>query len=221
MNKYNKFMNKIKVTDEMRERILSNIKNADIRPQKRGFMKKYSGWIAAAACFALIIALSAAVIKIIPKNSSIVGTSSDTAQTQEGGTEDMQAMFDSEEYESLSELSAAMGYEIKLPENLPFEYDSVAYCRIWDTAEVEWYLGDNSAALFRQKQNAEEGENISGNYNEYSYNGTIDANGITVEISGESEDKIYLALWRIGDMSFSLDIEAGATAKQIAELVSE
>ncbi len=218
MNKYNEFMNKIEVTDEMRSRILKNISEADFAPQKKSFFVRYRSWLTAAACLALAV-VGAVVLTNVNRNNMISGPAggSPIEQTLEGEpfTNDVQAVYDVAEYDSLEELSAAVGFGVGLPQELPFSYDSVSYYKMWSRAEIDWDSGENESACFRMEKSEED---ISGDFREYEEVGEINADGITAVVKS-SGGKVRLVVWNLGSMGYSLSVSEGITQEQAAEFV--
>lgn len=219
MNKYNKFMSKIEVTEEMRSRILKNISEADFTPAKKSVFVHMGGFAAAAACLALIVIGGISLARFtggsLTRESDAVTTSSKTAEAETG--DNTLAVYDVTEYESLEELSAAVGYSITLPVQMPFEYDSVSYAEAWGCAEITWYSGENTAAYFRMGK--ADGD-ISGDYSEYETATEVNAGGVNVTLKG-SGDSVVLAVWSYGEMSYALGVSEGITAEQVKAFVSE
>lgn len=241
MNKYNKFMNKIEVTDEMRSRILKNISEADLTPQKKSFFVRYRSWIAAAACLALVVVGAVAVIN--SHNDGLVGgVSGNTAngapgysagseddpmpdemlgaEPPEGAnlpTNDTTAIYDVTEYYTPEELSAAVGFSVKVPQEVPFSYDSVSYCKTWDFAEIDWYSGDEEAASFRKNISDDD---VSGDCADYASVEELTSGDVTVTAKGDGS-VIQLVVWNSGEYGYSLRVTGGITKEQALQFVSD
>ena len=205
-------MDKIEVTDEMRERILENIADSDLSRRKQPFFIRYKAYFAAAACFALMIAGVAAMTHFSNPGAVIDGN----PPVSETSVTDVQVVYDAVECNSAEELSELLGFEVKEPDTLPFEYDSVTYTSLWGKyAEICWYSGENRAASF---DTAPGNEDISGDYNEYADVREIDINGVSVTIKGSSGN-YCAAVWTNENRSYALLLEKEITEEQIAEFV--
>ena len=108
MNKYNEVMDKVKVTDEMRNRILQNIENTDIEsvsqiheavPVKENkivpFIRRYG---AMAAMFAVILVGAYAVFVALPGSDKGASTSAPSAGYEMAESATESAMESAEEY---------------------------------------------------------------------------------------------------------------------------
>lgn len=235
MNNYNKFMNKIEVTDEMRSRILKNISEADLTPQKKSFFVRYRSWMAAAACLALIV-VGALVITNLNDGGLVNGSSANNApaygvgDTDNSATDgmvgnaepgdetagDMMAGYDVTEYESPEELSAAMGFSVKVPQEVPFSYDSVTYSKKWDFAEIRWSSAGEEAALFRK--GVSDGD-ISGDCTSYESVEKLTVGDVTATVSGDGS-VIQLVVWNSGEYGYSLGVPGGITKEQAMQFIS-
>lgn len=241
MNKYNKFMNKIEVTDEMRSRILKNIGEADLTPQKKSFFVRYRSWLAAAACLALIV-VGAIVVKNVSDGGLIGGASGNTAngslnygtggvsdstpddmlgaEPSEGAgpsTGDTMAIYDVTEYATPEELSAAVGFSVKVPQEVPFSYDSVTYSRMWGFAEIDWYSGDEEAASFRKNVSDDD---VSGDCADYAEVEELTSGDIIVTMKGD-DAAVRLVVWNSGEYGYSLRVPGGITKEQALQFVSD
>lgn len=90
---------------------------------------------------------------------------------------------------------------------------------IADTLIQIVYSNDSGDILTLREESRPSGD-ISGNYNVYSYNKTIEIDGNDVTIKGDSEDSIYLVTWNDGKYSHSLDYENGVSLEEVKTAVS-
>ena len=222
MNKYNEFMNKIEVTDEMRERILKNVRNADIQPKKQSFFIKYRGWIAAAACFALIVVGAVTVTRLGGQNivsppGGVSAPEVGLGAESEADSNEVLGWWEATECGSVDELSQEVGFAVKIPAELPFDHDSEDYIALADNmAQVTWYSGEERTAWFRQQEATGD---ISGDFSQYETEKTLELNGAAVTAKGNG-DLINLAYWNVGGTAYSLTVEGGITEQQLADFVT-
>lgn len=209
MKKYDEIMEQIQVTDEMKNRILSNIDHQ--LPRKKKPLNA-SAWLsvmgsAAAAVFVICgIALWNSRSIVPPPVSN---PSSDLAQ----------GIYHMQEYASASELSAATGFPITELKSLPFTVLQTGYMSIGsDLAEIEYSGNDESETLvFRKSRGTEEN---SGDYTVYSTVDTVKAGSATVTLKGNGE-RISLASWTDGQYAYSIGMFAGCSRENMLQLISE
>lgn len=214
MNKYNKFMDKIEVTDEMRERILKNLGNVDLQPKKQSVFIRYRAWFAAAACLA-VIAVGAITVTRLSSQNIVSPSQGEAFGTYEG--DGLMGWLDITECGSVEELSATVGFEVKIPEELPFSFDGADYFATGDgMAEITWRSGEERAAWFRQQKASGD---ISGDCTSYPDEITLQIGGADVTAKGDGE-LIRLAYWSVGEMAYSLNVESGITEQQLSDFVS-
>lgn len=200
---YNEIMEKIEVTDEMRNRILNNISAQEIRTSKKIIrFPKWSKIASVAACIALVF-ISGAVVKnfIIPDNTPDIDTGNPTADMVECG--------------SASELSLKAGFSVNDITYIPFDVTSTSYTWCWNEfAQVE-YNGSENALLYRK---IEGNTDISGDYSEYAQinNKTVDGAAITLK---GNDDKYSLAIWQYGGYSYSVYLNQGVDFDSMLKIV--
>ena len=200
MNKYNRIMNKVNLSDEARRRILDYIARETVR---KPFYIRYKALIAAAACFAVVLAGALTLPRVLGTDLT------SPPNVTQGG-------YDAQECASLGELSERLGFEVTLPEEVPFAYESVEYCAMWSTfAEITWYSGGNEVACYRQQQASGD---LSGDFNVYERVEELTAGGVTVTVKGGGAGWA-LAVWESGGMSRSLMVSAPLTSEQVEAFV--
>lgn len=214
MNKYNKFMDKIEVTDEMRERILKNLGNVDLHPKKQSVFIKYRAWFAAAACLA-VIAVGAITVTRLSGQNNISSSQSDVSETCEG--DGVMGWLDITECGSVEELSTAVGFEVRIPEELPFSFDGADYFATGEgMAEITWSCVGERVACFRQQKASGD---ISGDFTSYPDEITLQIGVTDITAKGDG-GIIRLACWNVGEMAYSLNVEGGITEQQLTDFVS-
>lgn len=201
MKRYDEIMDHIKVTGDMRSRILENIEAGDIAAERR---RKQTGrtvtkLLSMAACLAVIIAVASAL-----RSPAQVSTSDDL-QTNEVDTPGfVQGGADIVELDSAAALSAAVGFEVN-DIDLPFTPEQTEYISYWhELAEID-YTGEGKTACYRKAAGTED---CSGDYNVYTDVTEFEAGSITVTLKGDA-GQYTLAIWTDGSYSYSLSLSDG------------
>lgn len=212
MKRYDEIMDHIKVTGDMRSRILENIEAENIAAERR---RKQTGrtvtkLLSMAACLAVIIAVASAL-----RSPAQVSTSDDL-QTNEGDTPGfVQGGADIVELDSAAALSAAVGFEVN-DIDLPFTPAQTEYISYWhELAEID-YTGEGKTACYRKAAGTED---CSGDYNVYTDVTELEANGTTVTLKGDA-GQYTLAIWTDGSYSYSLSLSDGLSLSDWQTLIS-
>lgn len=192
--KYAELMDKIELTPEMRERVLSGVERKLDRNPARG-SRLLRRCLPFAACLALVIA--AAVV--LPQAAS-------------PGVEYVPGIEPAQDAASLSD---AVGYEVRDVSGLPFEPDAAVYTAYGDMAEID-YSGEGEQAVYRQSPGAEDN---SGDYNEYASVTTTSVEDAQVTLKGGAPDSYTLALWCSGGYSYSLSLSSPLPESAWIELI--
>ena len=201
MKRYDEIMDHIRVTDDMRSRILENIEAGDIAAERR---RKQTGrtvtkLLSMAACLAVII------IAVSALRSPAQVSPNDDLQTNEGDTPGfVQGGADIVEPDSAAALSAAVGFEVN-DIDLPFTPEQTEYISYWhELAEID-YTGAGKTARYRKAAGTED---CSGDYNVYTDVTEFEAGSITVTLKGDA-GQYTLAIWTDGSYSYSLSLSDG------------
>ena len=193
MRRYDEIMEKIKVTSEMRQRVLERIAREDITPvlSKAARLSVIRKYFAVAACFVLLLAGVTTVPRLL--------------RNIETGSPVQQAIPNIAEAESVEDLSQLVGFEVTENFSLPFEVKETAYYSYWgEMAEIE-YSGGESSATYRQSRGRNDN---SGDYNVYNDIAEITIKNGNVTLKGN--DGMYvLAIWMDGTYSYSLSVSSG------------
>jgi hypothetical protein len=191
-------MEHIEVTADMHDRIMSNLGEIDSvkKESKPRSFKAYRKYISIAACLIFVLAGTFVVYHL----------------TREPQT---QVTPNIVEYGSLSELSTAVGFEVKEVTSCPFEAQQVQYIGYGKELAQIVYTGEDNTLMFRMSQSRED---ISGDYNEYSDVKDYPENDFTVTIKG-NQGTYYLAVWKYGGYSYSLSISGGLSQDEILKAV--
>ena len=143
---YGKIMEKVRVTEEMRHRILQNIEGNV--PVKRP--SPWRNYLSLAACV-LILAVGAVSLPHL------------SHQDEEQPGDELTGGNGIEELASSAELEEKVGFSIAEP-SLPFATDTAQYSSYWgDLAQID-YIGTENSASFRKSAGEEDN---SGDYDVY------------------------------------------------------
>lgn len=203
--RYDEVMDRIEVTREMRERILSNIEKTDIgAPQKSKVipfptMKKY---MSAAACFVLLLA-----------GVFVAGHMAGIFQSDDPPVQVVNGMV---EVDTLEQLAAAVGFEIEKLGTFPFEVETTTYISYWgEMAEVS-YTGEGQTSTFRKSRGTEDN---SGDFNTYSNVKEIKIGSLAVTLKGDREAYI-LAIWSANGYAYSIRLSDGISESGWHDFIS-
>ena len=202
---YREAMEHIEVTPEMRQRILENLAGAEKKPARRAV--QFVPWkqvLSLAACAAVLLV----GLKALPRGGELGGTPPAESGVTAGNP--------IQEYASLEELSAAAGFEVKQPGNLPFEVQETTYSLVFgELAQVEQIGPAGESVLYRVSQ--EEGDN-SGDYNTYSREEQQTVGDVVVTMK-DTEDGCRLAVWQVDGFSYSLSSSVDLTEEQMQAML--
>lgn len=208
MNKrYDTVMEKLEVTDAMRQRILSNIDKMELNAAPRAKVVKFPTvrrLMPIAACFVLLVA------GVFYARYFMPGETVDPRPT--GGVMVGNGIEDVDDAAALSE---AVGFPVKEAAALPFPVDEVTYNSFWgDLAQIT-YTGDGQTVTFRQSVGDEDN---SGDYNVYAETETREIGGLPVTLKGDGQG-YSLVLWNVGTYAYSLRAKPALTAAEWAAVL--
>lgn len=205
-NSYHEIMDKITVTPEMRQQILSDMPEKISRRKKRQRMNKIIRYASFAACITLILTAVLTFSGIVSHNSSSPNRQDDALTQTVNGIE---------ECTSLDELAAKVNFTVTELKELPFTSEQVSYLSFWNTlAEID-YEGSDNSITFRTSR---EKEDNSGDYNVYESTETVEINGLTVTLKGNNQT-YSLAIWQNGEYSYSISLEKGISKEDLTALL--
>lgn len=200
-NRYDEVMEHIEVTDEMRDRILNNITSLNLEktPVKAAPSPNYRRYLSIAACFVLLIVGSVFIRNAINvPNEPPIQVTPDTVT-----------------YQSVGELSDAIGFTVKEIQKLPFIVESVKYTSYWgELADIE-YIGSDNTAIFRMAVGEED---VSGYYDEFTSVENHVINGYDVTIKGHN-DKYILAIWYKDGFSYALQFREAVPEQEVLDII--
>lgn len=211
MSKYNEIMDKIEVTEDMRQRVLKNVEeectnaNNIVQFPSRN-KKKYASLVGVAAVAAVCIIAG----------KGIIGNTPTVPDNPEGDV----MIQGPVEAGSAQELSNNIGFEISDIKALADKADEIYYSSIGDIAEIMYSTADNTISY----RKAPGSDDISGDYNTYATIIEKEFDNINVTIKGNKDenniDKFFNATWTKDGYSYSLSFENGVDLTEIEEMIN-
>ena len=199
-DKYHEIMEHVYVTDAMRARVSSSMRES---VEKRHSRRNPIPAIAVACvCIALVAGA------FIGKN---------VRRDREGTTEEntVAVVYDVTECTSVDELSEILGFTVADIHNLPFEVEKTTYYACWkEYAEIS-YEGTSQTALYRVTQG---NTDISGDYNVYDDVKEVQTDDSVVTLKG-NEAGYVLAIWQKNGYSYSIAFTSPETEAQILKII--
>ena len=204
--KYNELMDKITVTEEMRQRVIKNTASADLAEPVRNKVLWVPQWrkvISVAACFAVLMVGAITLPKVWEPQPS--------APIEQG-------INDIAEYSSLEELAGVLGFPMESIENLPFEVENTTYLSYWgQIGEIDYQGKDGEIAAYRKSVGTDDN---SGIYDEFASVIQIKENNVTINLKGDSQG-YTLGVWRDGTYAYSLSLSNGLDADAWHKMIAE
>lgn len=206
-NPYRELMEQVNLTPEARERILTNVQQADLSPQPEKVVpfprrrQTWRRWASLAACLVVVVAVLVAV--------PLLREQPDTAPP-------VQVLPPFRQVDSLDALSEAVGFPVTEVSSLPFDPVSTTYT-VYDEglAEITYTGSGGQTATYRQSCGTEDN---SGDYNLYPDTQTLPDQNATLK----GQDQRYtLALWTDDTYTYSLHLSSGLSADAWQALLGE
>ena len=120
------------------------------------------------------------------------------------------------DYDSLEAAAKAAGFELKSPSSVEGFSEKVIQVCNGEMIQVIFLNGDDR--LFIRK--AEGSDDISGDYNEYSDNGTVTVDGNSVTLRGD-DGKVSTAVWTSGKYTYSVSFDTPVTEETMIALIGQ
>lgn len=193
--KYEEIMDRVEVTPEMRQRVLSNLEQA--RKPKRPALRQL---MSLAACLAIVLCCWYAWK---PRQQT---------QVENPGA---QGAAQIENVASLEALSQKTGVPMKELTGLPFDVEATQYVSYWEKLAEIQYFGQTDSLCYRKSHGT--GDN-SGDYNVYSQVKTLDVSGCAVTLKGGAEG-YSLAAWTDGTYAYSISASKPLTEETFRGLL--
>lgn len=194
-NPYCELMEQVNLTPEARERILTNVQQADLSPQPEKVVpfprrrQTWRRWASLAACLVVVVAVLVAV--------PLLREQPDTAPP-------VQVLPPFRQVDSLDALSEAVGFPVTEVSKLPFDPVSTTYTAYDEgLAEITYTGSGGQTATYRQSLGTADN---SGDYTLYEDTQVVPENNATLK----GQDQRYtLALWTDGTYTYSLNLSTG------------
>lgn len=198
-NPYRELMEQVNLTPEARERILTNVQQADLSPQAekvvplRSKQQTWRRWASLAACLVVVVA----AVLVVPQ---LRAEPNETTPPQLTGTPFHQV-------DTLAALSDAVGFPVTEVSKLPFDPVSTTYTAYDEgLAEITYTGSGGQTATYRQSCGSEDN---SGDYNLYPDTQALPEQNATLK----GQDGLYtLALWTDGTYTYSLRLSSALSA---------
>lgn len=206
-NPYRELMEQVNLTPEARERILTNVQQADLSPQPEKVVpfprrrQTWRRWVSLAACLVVVVAVLVAVPLL---------------REQPEQTPPVQALPPFRQVDSLDALSEAVGFPVTEVSSLPFDPVNTTYTAYDEgLAEITYTGSGGQTATYRQSCGTEDN---SGDYNLYPDTQTLPDQNATLK----GQDGLYtLALWTDDTYTYSLHLSSGLSADAWQALLGE
>ena len=204
--RYNEIMDRIEVADEMRERILHNLREADLTKPARKKAVQFSSikkYLSVAACFVILL------VGVLTLPGLLGREPQQPAEVLNPGADIVDAA-------NLEELSGMVGFEVEEATGLPFTPEKEGYTAFGtDMAQIT-YEGQGQTCTFRKSVGNEDN---SGDYNAYPVVEELPVGEVTATLKGTA-DGFTLAIWSDGACSYSMQLSDGLTAAEWEQLVA-
>lgn len=209
--KYEEIMDKVTVTDEMRRRILQNIRSADIEPETKTIrFPHWKRYVAAAACFAVLLIGALTMPNILhPSQENPSVSESDGNAPVVGAQETVR-------FQSADELSKQIGFPVSDITALPFKPTDAVYASSFGkVAEIDYTGADGQNAVYRKSPGTDDN---SGIYDTFPNTKQISVGGVSAEVKG-SGNQFTLAVWTDGTYAYSIVLSNGVGADQWSAII--
>lgn len=197
-NPYRELMEQVNLTPEARERILTNVQQADLSPQAEKVVpfprrrQTWRRWASLAACLVVVVAVLVAV--------PLLREQPDTAPP-------VQVLPPFRQVDSLDALSEAVGFPVTEVSKLPFDPVSTTYTAYDEgLAEITYTGSGGQTATYRQSRGTADN---SGDDTLYEDTQVIPKNNATLK--GQNQ-RYTLALWTDGTYTYSLRLSSALSA---------
>lgn len=199
--RYDKIMEHVEVTPEMRQRILKQIEQMDPAknaPPKVIAISRIRRLAVMAACLAVVLVGALTLPSLIhgpdhPDGPGVLAPGNGIIQVA-----------------SVEELSEIVGFEVAECSHLPFQVEGVTYTAYWKELAEIVYSGEGQIAVWRMGIGTED---VSGDYNNYDTETEISVGSTAVTLKGNGG--IYtLAIWAENKYAYSISLSDGLTENE-------
>lgn len=204
--RYDEVMDRVEVTDEMRERILGNLQKIDLAAAANSRVIRFPNirkYLSAAACFAVLLA-----------GFYAAGHMAGIFRPNEPNVAVVNGIV---EVDTLEQLVDAVGFEVEELTALPFATEETTYASYWNELAEISYTGEGQTATFRKSAGTEDN---SGDYNAYSAVKEIHMGPLTATLKGSGE--VYtLAVWSADGYAYSICLSDGISESEWQHLLGD
>ena len=220
-------MDRIVVNDDMRRRVLQNVEkepanNVELQEDSAVWegeekrlrrMRRYriSKFLSAVACLALLIT---GVVVLPQINRGQQEPTSD--QEMVGGANGMESVA------SADELFQKLGFPVSDLKDLPFTVEHTEYTNGWgEFAQIDYEGTDaegDAQSLCYRKGTGE--DDISGDYNVYEVDETVDVAGTQVTLKG-SADGYVLAAWNADGYVYAVSVTKEISKDKMLQVIGD
>ncbi|WP_459477854.1 stalk domain-containing protein [Clostridium saccharoperbutylacetonicum] len=120
-----------------------------------------------------------------------------------------------ENFDTIDDAQKALKFKVTVPKELLGKYNIKYINTISRNLFQICYINGQNDIIFRMGQGIED---ISGDYNNYETNNTVNINGSNVKLKGDN-DLIKVAVWSANNMSYSISITNGMKQEDIINLI--
>jgi hypothetical protein len=118
-------------------------------------------------------------------------------------------------YDTIEEAQKTLKFKVTVPKELLGKYNIKYINTISRDLFQICYVSKQGDILFRMGQGTED---ISGDYNNYKTNNTINIDGNNVKLKGDG-NLIKIAVWSVNNMSYSISVNAGMDQDDIIKII--
>ncbi|MBP2032845.1 hypothetical protein J2Z42_001519 [Clostridium algifaecis] len=122
------------------------------------------------------------------------------------------------EYKTIEEAEEAAKFKINIIKVLPDKFSIDNICVISGKAiRIEYNNGKDIINFIAGKSS----DNISGDYSKYEFEKSLKLNDKYIKVKGHTDGKVNFALWKIGDISYSLLSSNGIEEDIISKMIKD
>ena len=199
--KYEEIMDRVVVTDAMRQRILRNIQNANLQPRAKVIhFPHWQRYAAAAACFSVLLIGALTVPTLLHPLQGNPAVSAPDENAPVVGTQEIV------ECRSADELSKEVGFPVSDRTVLPFTPTSTSYISLFGKiAEINYTGADGQSATCRKSLGT---DNNSGIYDFFPSTEQLTVGRINATVKGDGT-QYTIAEWTDGTYAYSIALSSG------------
>lgn len=203
--RYREIMEKVVVTDEMRRRILQNIRSADMAPAAKSTrFARRQRYLAAAACFAVLLIGALAIPNLLHP-------------PQQNPSGDLQGTQEIVECASADALSKEIGFSVSDITALPFEPTGTTYLSSFgEIAEIDYTGADGQSAAYRKSPGTDDNSGICDTFPAAKQ---IAVGAVSAVLKGDGTT-FTVAVWTDGTYSYSVVLSRGVGIGEWSALIS-